>query len=204
MTESARRFVGTALVALVALVGVACSSDSDEAASTTTAVTDDTAGVKPPEEYNLVEVAVSNGSFTVLAELLQAANLVGPLVGDGPFTVFGPNDEAFAAAAAELGLTPEELKTRLMSEANLPLLSQILSYHVVEGRLSAADLAAANGTELVTLAGVPLRVQVDGETVSLVDGAGRTVAVTQADVNATNGVIHVVGNVLLPTVPALS
>lgn len=210
MTRTARLALIPLLAVLVAFGAVACSSDDDNTADTTTTVangdsgSDTTAPVRDESDYNLVEVLVSAGSYTTLAELFQAANLVGLLVGDTPYTVFAPTDQAFAAAAAELEIPLPELKAALLKEENADLLKQILEYHVVEGKLSAEDVVGLAGTEVETLSGDPLRVEAEGETVSLVDGAGRTVAVVNVDVEAVNGVIHVLDNVLLPTEPNLS
>jgi len=211
MTRTARLALIPLLAVLVAFGAVACSSDDDNAADTTTTTaangdngSDTTAPVRDESDYNLVEVIVSAGSYTILAELFQAANLVGLLVGDTPYTVFAPTDQAFAAAAAELEIPLPELKAALLKEENADLLKQILEYHVVEGKVLAADVVELAGTEVQTLSGDPLRVEVEGETVTLVDGAGRTVAVVDVNVEAVNGVIHVVENVLLPSVPDLS
>jgi uncharacterized surface protein with fasciclin (FAS1) repeats len=198
--------VGAVAVALV-FAGVACSSDDDGDATApeeTTATSEANAGeVKPRDEFNIVEVAVSAGSFTVLAELLQSANLVGELVGEGPFTVFAPTDDAFVALADELGTSVDELKATLMAEDNADLLREVLLYHVVAGDLPSDEVVALGGSDVETLSGASFAVAVDGETVTITDGADRTTEVVDVDVPASNGVIHVVGTVLLPSVPAL-
>lgn len=132
----------------------------------------------------IVDVAVANGSFTTLVAALKAANLVTALQGDGPFTVFAPNDAAFAKLPAG---TVEAL---LKDPAKL---AAILTYHVVPGKITAADVMKMGKGNPATLNGKMLNVKVDGGTVHV--GAGTVIA---ADVMASNGVIHVIDTVLLP------
>ena len=140
----------------------------------------------------VVDVAVGSPDHTTLVAAVTEAGLVETLSGEGPFTVFAPTDEAFAAALESLGLTAEEL---LASED----LSSILTYHVIPGNLMAADVIAA-----VEAAGGTAEVEtVNGATVSVsvVDGMvmiNDTATVTTADLAAGNGVVHVVDAVLLP------
>jgi|FLYL01.1.fsa_nt_gi uncharacterized surface protein with fasciclin (FAS1) repeats len=140
----------------------------------------------------IVDVAVANEDFNVLVDAVVAANLADTLAGEGPFTVFAPTDEAFAAALEALGLTAEEL---LASED----LGSILTYHVVPGQLMAADVLAAveagGGSATVeTVNGAPI-------TVNVVDGnvvLNGVATVVTTDVEASNGVIHVIDAVILP------
>lgn len=140
----------------------------------------------------IVDVAVANDDFNILVEAVVAADLADTLAGEGPFTVFAPTDEAFAAALEALGLTAEEL---LASED----LAAILTYHVVPGKLMAADVLATveagGGTATVeTVNGAPI-------TVSVVDGnvvLNGVATVVMVDVEASNGVIHVIDAVILP------
>jgi uncharacterized surface protein with fasciclin (FAS1) repeats len=130
---------------------------------------------------DIVDTAVAAGSFATLATALQAAGLVDTLKGPGPFTVFAPTDEAFAALPAG---TVDGLL------ADVPALTKVLTYHVVSGRVMSTDLQ--DGMTAATVAGPEL-------TVSLAGGARvNDAAVTQADVVADNGVIHVIDSVLLP------
>jgi uncharacterized surface protein with fasciclin (FAS1) repeats len=199
------RNAGLGVVAAAFLfTAVACSSDDEEStttteATTTTAAPTTTAGDEAAG--NVVEVAVSAGSFTVLAELLTAAGLVDALSGPGPFTVFAPTDEAFEAAAADLGVPLADLAAALTADTEL--LTDILTYHVVAGNVPASDVVTLNGEAVETLSGESFTVNVDGDTVSITDGAGRTVNVIDVDVAASNGVIHVLENVLLPALPEL-
>ncbi len=137
----------------------------------------------PETMPSIVDVAVGNGSFTTLVGALQATGLVEALAGEGPFTVFAPSDEAFAKLPAGTleSLTPEQLK-------------DILLYHVVAGKVMAADAVALDGQMVDTLLeGKQLAISVDGETVMINDAK-----VVTADVEAGNGVIHVIDSVLLP------
>ncbi|HYD54810.1 MAG TPA: fasciclin domain-containing protein [Gemmatimonadaceae bacterium] len=133
---------------------------------------------------NLVEVAVGAGSFTTLVAAVQAAGLAETLMGEGPFTVFAPTDAAFAKLPAG---TVEKLL------ADKDALRKILTYHVVAGRVAAGDVVRANGATPRSVQGGSLDVQVKDGRVT-VNGA----RVVSADVQASNGVIHVIDTVLLP------
>lgn len=193
------------MAAAFLFTAVACSSDDEESTTTTTEATTTTAGptttAGDSDLGNVVEVAVGAGSFTILAELLTAAGLVDALSGPGPFTVFAPTDEAFEAAAADLGVPLADLAAALTADTEL--LTDILTYHVVSGNVPSSDVVTLNGQAVETLSGESFTVNVDGETVSITDGAGRKVNVIDVDVEASNGVIHVLENVLLPALPDL-
>ena len=134
-------------------------------------------------DKNIVEVAVEAGSFTTLAAALGAANLVETLQGAGPFTVFAPTDDAFAAL-------PEGLVAALLLPENVAALTSILTYHVVSGQVHAADVTTGN---------VPT---VEGSTFAVDTSEGvvinGTAKVTATDIAASNGVIHVIDAVLVP------
>lgn len=140
----------------------------------------------------VVDIALENEGFDTLVAAVTEAELVETLSGEGPFTVFAPTDDAFAAALEALGLTAEEL---LASED----LASILTYHVVAGQLMAEDVIAAveagEGTAMVeTVQGSSITVEiVDGNVV--IDG---TATVVMADLEAGNGVVHVIDAVILP------
>lgn len=142
--------------------------------------------------HTVVDIAVENEGFSTLVAAVTTAGLVDALSGEGPFTVFAPTDEAFAAALEALGITAEEL---LASEG----LTGILTYHVVAGKLMAADVIAAveagNGSASVeTLNGASITVTiVDGSVI--IDGVATVVL---ADLEAGNGVVHVIDAVILP------
>lgn len=133
---------------------------------------------------DIVDIASSNGNFNTLVTALQAADLVGTLQGDGPFTVFAPTDAAFAnlpAGTVETLLQPEN-KDRLAS---------ILTYHVVPGAITSDQLAGTR-QDVATVNGAS--VHIDGRNGVEVDNA----TVTTADIIASNGVIHVIDTVLMP------
>jgi uncharacterized surface protein with fasciclin (FAS1) repeats len=132
----------------------------------------------------IVDVAVENGSFKTLVAALQAADLVGALQGTGPFTVFAPTDAAFAKLPA--GTVDALLK-------DPKRLASILTYHVIPGKVMAADVLKGNGAKPATLNGAALNITVTGGKV-FVNGA----QVTAADVAASNGVIHVIDTVVRP------
>lgn len=131
---------------------------------------------------DIVETAVSAGSFTTLATALEAAGLVETLKGEGPFTVFAPTDEAFAKL-------PEGALDALLQDKEK--LAAVLTYHVVPGNIPSGDVAALSSARTVN--GKELEISAEGGKV-MVGGA----TVTQADVPASNGVIHVIDTVLLP------
>lgn len=133
---------------------------------------------------DIVAVAASAGTFQTLVTAVKAAGLVETLQGEGPFTVFAPTDEAFAKLPAG---TLEKLL------ADPAALRQVLTYHVVPGRVTAGDVQAAGSANPATVQGQKLSVRVKDGKVH-VDGA----TVIAADVMATNGVIHVIDTVILP------
>ena len=135
----------------------------------------------------IVDVAASTEGFSTLVAAVQAAGLVETLSGDGPFTVFAPTDDAFAAALDALGLTAEELL------ADTETLTAILTYHVVPGEVPSNDVVTLDGQSVATVNGAEVAISVDGDTV-MVDEA----TVTAVDVEASNGVIHVIDTVLVP------
>jgi len=138
---------------------------------------------------NIVENAVNSKDHTTLVAAVKAAGLVETLSGPGPFTVFAPTNAAF-------GKLPAGTVESLVQPANKPTLTKILTYHVVPGKLSAATLT--NGRVLTTVQGQRLTVVRRGGMVHLRDAKGGEAMVTIADVNQSNGVIHVLDTVLMP------
>lgn len=134
---------------------------------------------------DIVDTAVAAGSFETLVAAVQAAELVDVLKGEGPFTVFAPTDEAFAAL-------PEGTVDNLLLPENRDQLVAVLTYHVVPGTVMAKDADGAT-VELDTVQGTTLTVDGTGEGVT-VNGAN----VISADISADNGVIHVIDTVILP------
>ena len=132
---------------------------------------------------DIVDTVAEAGSFSTLLAAAEAAGLVETLRGEGPFTVFAPTDEAFAAL-------PEGTVETLLMDENRDQLTEILTYHVVPGAVMSGDLS--DGMEAETVAGMPVTISTEG---------GVTVneaSVVQADIEASNGVIHVIDSVLLP------
>jgi len=139
----------------------------------------------PAAAADIVETAVSNGSFKTLTAALQAAGLVEALKGKGPYTVFAPTDEAFKklpAGTVETLLKPE----------NKAQLTKVLTYHVVSGNVMSGDLKGKT-TNAKTVEGSAVRIDASGNAVKVDDAV-----VTQADVSASNGVIHVIDRVIMP------
>lgn len=136
------------------------------------------------ENQDIISVAESNPSFTMLTRALKAAGLEDTLKGDGPFTVFAPSDAAFAKL-------PQDAVQDLLKPENKEVLVKILSYHVVPGRVLSTDL---NSGEVKSVEGGPISVRVDPTTGVQVNDA----TVVQPDIRASNGIIHVIDNVILP------
>jgi len=145
---------------------------------------------------NIVQNAVNSQDHTTLVAAVKAAGLVEVLEGPGPFTVFAPTNEAFAKL-------PAGTVDTLLKPENKEMLVKVLTYHVVPGRVSAADLmrqiTAGNGkAELKTVQGETLTATMNGKHIVLTDEKGDNSMVTIANVFQSNGVIHVVDTVLLP------
>ncbi|WP_420098944.1 fasciclin domain-containing protein [Corynebacterium sp.] len=195
-----KKYFAAAGAAALVISLAACSDDSDDDSATTTAVatsesaqpssTTDPSGTSDTMEGDIVDTAESAGDFTTLLTAVQAAGLEDTLRGAGPFTVFAPTDEAFSALPAN---TLDDLLADPEGD-----LANILKYHIVEGRVMAADVAEMNGETVTTVLGQDLEIEVDGDTVYLVDSSGNRVTVTATDVECSNGVIHVIDGVLIP------
>ena len=144
----------------------------------------------------IVDTAVSNKNFSTLVTALKAADLVGALSGDGPFTVFAPNNDAFAKIDSKT-------LSSLLEPSNVKTLSNILTYHVVSGKLLAADVAnalkaAEARAKLKSLNGQELTAISKYEKIYLIDAKGGMSEIIATDVIGTNGVIHVVDTVVMP------
>lgn len=150
-------------------------------AITTAAVLSGTSAFADGHSKDIVDIAASTEGFSTLVAAVTAADLVETLKGEGPFTVFAPTDDAFAAL-------PEGTVEGLL--ADIPALTNVLTYHVIAGKVMSNDLT--NGMEAET---------VQGQTVTIMTEGGVTVNganVTTADIEASNGVIHVIDAVILP------
>lgn len=141
-----------------------------------------TAPAKP--QADIVDTAVSAGSFNTLVAAVKAADLVETLKGDGPFTVFAPTDEAFKKL-------PEGTVETLLKPENKDQLAAVLTYHVVAGNVMAADVVKLDSATTVQGQDVTIKV-VNGKV--MVDGA----TVVKTDIETSNGVIHVIDSVILP------
>ena len=170
----------TAVIAGLSVVAVACSS-SEDPTPTPTNVPSPTA--TPAVEANtIVDIAAADDRFETLVAAVTAADLAGTLSGDGPFTVFAPTDDAFDAL-------PEGTVEGLLED--IPALTEVLTYHVVSGDVRAADVVTLNAA--TTLQGDAVDIRVEGDNVFLNEAQ-----VIITDIEASNGVIHVIDAVLLP------
>jgi uncharacterized surface protein with fasciclin (FAS1) repeats len=168
------------------------TADTTMTADTTAAATEDTAA---PAAETIVDIAAGNPDFSVLVELLTSAGLVETLAGEGPFTVFAPTNAAFEALAADLGTDIDGFKAQVGADAEA--LAKVLTSHVYAGKVMAADTAALDGAEVDMVSGEKATVSSKDGAVSLTIGASVANVVT-ADVEASNGVIHIVDKPLLP------
>ena len=191
------KFFAVPLFALTAaaMIAPAHARANDEAAEATTAEAEAAAGAMV-ESWNIVQNATKSPEHTTLVQALTAAGLTETLSGTGPFTVFAPTDQAFAAV-------PQPMTAYLMDPGNKAALAQVLTYHVVPGAVTSADLyakikAGGGKATLTTVEGQPLTfTEVSGNI--KVDGTqGSSGYVTQADVAQSNGMIHILNGVLMP------
>ena len=208
MRSRSRLIRAAAIAAIAGLAMAACGDDSnDDAGSPATAAETTAAAETTPAETTMtpdatmapdttaasaepgtiVDVAAAAGDFNTLVAAVEAAGLAETLSGPGPFTVFAPTDEAFAAALESLGLTAEELL------ADTATLTSILTYHVIAGEVPSSDVVTMDGEAVPTVNGSDVTITVDGETVMVNEAT-----VTAVDIPASNGVIHVIDSVLLP------
>lgn len=179
-----------ALAAIAASTGVALTSAGPGLAY------DHHKSAASQSQPTIVEAAMGTGVHETLVAAVKAAGLVETLSGDGPFTVFAPTDTAFAKL-------PDGTVAALVQPENKDTLTTILTYHAVAGEVTSADLAAlirrhGGSATIDTLAGEQLTARLSGDTIVITDGAGRATAVTTADVDVSNGVIHVTDGVFLP------
>lgn len=149
------------------------------------------------QDKNIVDIAVGSSSHTTLVAAVKAADLVGTLQGAGPFTVFAPVNGAFDKLPAGTVAT-------LLKPENKAMLAKILTYHVVAGNIDSGAVVKAikkgNGkAELTTVSGGKLWAMMDGKNVVLMDEKGGKSIVTAVDLKGSNGVIHVLDSVLLPS-----
>jgi uncharacterized surface protein with fasciclin (FAS1) repeats len=156
-----------------------------------------TAATAATASKTIVENASALPDLSTLVAAVKAAGLVDTLNGAGPFTVFAPTNSAFSAL-------PAGTVDTLLKPENKAQLTGVLTYHVVSGKVTAADLArqirAGGGKAmLTTVQGAPLTASMSGDKVIITDAAGGTATVSMADVQQSNGVVHVIDKVLLPS-----
>ena len=207
-----RKLVALGAIVSLGLVATACGDDdstsTDETTAAaeetttadTTAMTEDTTAAEgdaaaTEEAQGIVDIAAGNPDFSTLVELLTAAKLVETLKGEGPFTVFAPTNAAFEALAADLGTDMAGLSAQMTGD--IELLKKILLTHVYAGKVMAADTAALDGQEVELVSGEKATVSSKDGAVSLTIAAS-VANVTTADVEASNGVIHIIDKPLLP------
>ena len=188
-----------ALASAGALALAACGEAAEETAPAVddAAMADQMANGDTAAGGTIVEVAQDNGDFSTLVSAVTFAGLGETLSGPGPYTVFAPPNAAFEKV-------PQATRDELMSEAGKSDLAGILTYHVVEGETMAQALTQAiegageGGYTLTTVNGATLTATAEGGNVVLTDAAGNSATVTATDIDASNGVIHVIDTVLMP------
>jgi len=173
--------------ALVAPVGAQDKMMKSEMSGTKTVMV---GGAAMFPSKNIIQNAVNSKDHTTLVAAVKAAGLVNTLEGKGPFTVFAPTNAAF-------GKLPAGTVDNLVKPENKATLSKILTYHVVPGKLEASDLT--DGKKLKTVEGEQLTIKKSGDKVTIIDSKGDSSTVTIPNVNQSNGVIHVVDSVLMPS-----
>ncbi|HEX9854108.1 MAG TPA: fasciclin domain-containing protein [Acidimicrobiia bacterium] len=180
-----------ALLAL-ALVAAGCGGDSTPSTTapeaTTVATTTSPSATEQMEEMgDVLEVAEAEGDLGTFLEALGAAGIMEDFHGEGPFTIFAPSDAAFETYLADAGMSMEE------AFAGAEMLQSVLGYHVVAAMDDAEMVMGMAGDSFTTLTGATLDVTVDGETVMVGDAT-----IDRYDIEASNGVIHVIDKVLSP------
>ena len=147
-------------------------------------------GGSSDDKDNIVDTAQNDPRFSILVEAVEAAGLADTLSDDGPFTVFAPTNDAFAALLGELGITKDQLL------ADKALLTQVLTYHVLRGAVTKDAMPA--GKALATVQGGIFKVDAVGADLVITDGRNRTSTIIATDIEASNGVIHAIDKVILP------
>ena len=170
------KFLSFAILAFGALLFTSCGDDE----------------VPTPEALDIVDTAIGSADLSILVDALTQADLVTTLRGDGPFTVFAPTNDAFAALLGELGVSKEQLL------ADKELLTSVLTYHVVAGQVLKADVPV--GQAIGTVNGDEFTVD---SNLAITDARGRMANIVATDILNTNGVIHVIDTVILPAAAAM-
>lgn len=191
--ESKNKSTGiiVAIIAVLVVVGgIFWAMNMDDSNNNTQTTSQSQQDDQNQQPGNIVVIASETPDLSTLVTAVKAANLVDTLQSEGPFTVFAPTNEAFEAL-------PEGTLDSLLKPENVDQLKSVLTYHVVQGNVLASDLK--DGQEITTVQGGKLKVMVKDSGVSLMDAKGNEVMVEKADVNADNGVVHIISGVLLPS-----
>ncbi len=187
---------GKIIGVVVALILVAggifwfVNKDSDDSNNNESNSSQNESANQQEESKNIVVLATETSNLSTLVVAVKAAQLVETLQGEGPYTVFAPTDDAFKAL-------PAGTLDTLLKPENIDQLKAILTYHVVSGQVLAQDLK--DGQEITTVQGGKLTVDIADGKVYLIDAKGNKVTVEKADVDASNGVVHIINGVLLPS-----
>ena len=195
--ESNNKTTGIVVTVLVAIAIIGggiwfVNRDSDESTSNNTnnsQTQEEQMNEEAEVTKNIVVLASETSTLSTLVTAVKAAELVDTLQGEGPYTVFAPTNAAFEAL-------PEGTLASLLLPENKTQLGDVLKYHVVSGQVMASDLS--DGQVITTVQGGTLTVKITDGMVYLVDATGNEVQVEKADVDASNGVVHVIDGVLLP------
>lgn len=200
MTDSNKILSGIAVIVVVVLAGFLIFSGGDDATedssseneqtSTSQSESPDDGTQAEVEESTIVELAQATDSLSTLVSAVVEADLVGTLNGEGPFTVFAPTNDAFGDLLEALDVSAEELLAR-------EDLADILTYHVVAGKVMAADLSDGQVVKTVNGGDLTVSISDDGK-VTLTDANDGKAMVVTADVSASNGVVHIIDAVVLP------
>ena len=190
MNNQTKLVIGGVLIVAVIAAGllIANTSQNNSKSSSSSSIVSSVSSTNSSvvATKDIVDTAVANGSFTSLAKALQAADLINTLKGPGPFTVFAPTDAAFAKLPADT------VKALLTDPAKKADLVKILTYHVVSGKVSASEVVKL--TSAKTVQGGEIKITVKNGEVFLNDN----IKVVTTDIQASNGIIHVIDTVLLP------
>ena len=190
MRKTVLKVIAVMCVASLALV--ACGDDKDSESKSKTTTTKAMAEKEMATDQNIVEIAQGNDDFSTLVTAIGAADLGETLSGEGPFTVFAPTNAAFEK------IDPATLEKLLANKAEL---TKVLTYHAAAAKVFSGDLT--DGQVIETVEGSKLTIGVKDGSVTVTTDAGVTANVTKADIEGSNGVIHVIDTVLLPANLAL-
>jgi transforming growth factor-beta-induced protein len=173
-------------LALLALIAAGCGDDDDDDTAEDSAATDEEMA-EEEEMGDVLEVAAAEGDLGTFLDATEAAGIMDGLHGEGPFTVFAPTDDAFAAYLDQSGMTQDEVF------GDMAMAESIIGYHIVNMSEMADQVMAMDGQTLMTSSGQELPITVEGETVMVGNAT-----VERYDIEASNGVIHVIDGVLVP------